>query len=193
MSRVRLIQPVWILPVIALLLGCAVIVRSVHGHGDDARNTRHATDGRRAQGDAPIAYEPGRVDVPAGWSIVDRRGNVTTWSEPSKDDAVTVASVESSAAPLAAVVADVAASSRRLDSSVDVAAPHELAITHGARGDSAILLAMTLRDPRGTPLHVRQIWRRDARAARDVVATWTSRDERWPSSPEHGIPEVDVR
>lgn len=187
----RLTLPIWILPTIAVALTGAVIIRSVHGDGGG--RTHHAADTARTRTSEAITYERARVDVPAGWKVVDRRDNVTTWSEPSQDDAVTVASVESSAMPLAAVVADVAATSTHLESAEHVAAPHELTLEHGARGDSAMLLTMTLRDPSGSPLHVRQIWRRDARAAQDVVATWTSRDERWPTTPEHGIPEAEVR
>lgn len=180
----------WLLPACAAMLAIAVIARGFDG--GDTSDPKQPPASARATTSA-ITYEPGTVPVPAGWRVLDRRGNVTTWSEPDNEDAVTVAAVESSDVPLAAVVADVATASRQLESATHVAAPHELQLERGARGDSALLLRMTLRDPRGRDLHVRQIWRRDARAAQDVVATWTSRDEEWPTAPEDGIPEVGVR
>lgn len=189
-NRSRTWNTIWILPACALALGVAVIAKTVHGqHVPASRNettpVTHATQS--------IDYRPGHIDAPAGWKIIDQRGNVTTWSEPTHDDAVTVASIDSSSAPLAAVVAEVARSSRQLPATTNVAPPHELDVAHGARGDSALMLAMTLRDPQGRTLHVRQIWRRDTRASQDVVATWTSRDDQWPTTPEQGIPGVMVR
>lgn len=177
-----------LLPLAALVLLGVVIARAVH----DEPQRAAAPSATKPPAAAAHEFGPGRVTLPSGWRRLDRTGDVVTWSDAARDDSVTVASVEASAAPLASIVAEVARTARSEDPTARTSAPRELTLGAAPRADSAIVLPMVVAGPEGTPMHVRQIWRRDSRSGRDVVATWTSTDDVWDLTAEASIPEADV-
>ena len=176
-------------PLLLLVLATIVVGRQLFSDDGDSQAPRaHAHDTR-----TPTArFEPAAVTLPARWRITDRSDGVTTWRDPQSDDAVSVAAVESAAAPLASIVAEVARQARTAGPQTQVEAPRQLPSASGSRRD--VVLALELRtNVEGRELHVRQIWRRDARAGRDVVATWTSSDDAWSVDPSTTVPTLDLR
>lgn len=135
-----------------------------------------------------------RLQVPREWITLERREGHVTWGSSDRRHTVTLASTEAGLLPLPAVVGElVEQSAQQLPGarlterprSIPLAAPHP-------RDDAAMLARFRVEDPSGgDALHVAQVWRRDARAGLDLVATWTSRDGRWPVSPRSAVPQVE--
>jgi hypothetical protein len=138
-----------------------------------------------------------RLDVPTTWITLDRTAEHATWGTADRRHTVTLARTESSGASLPGVVSgSVAASTRALPGADLVGMPVAIDLTDAARpgpGDSAMLVRFRVRaQGREGALLVEQVWRRDARAGMDVVATWTSADGAWPVSPRSAIPRSDA-
>lgn len=134
-----------------------------------------------------------RLDVPAGWVTLDRSADHVTWGAPDRAHTVTLAGTQSSLLPLPGVVsAVVRESADALPGARPVGRPRmlELAEAYAPRTDAAMLARFRVHDGDRRPLDVAQVWRRDSRAQRDVVATWTSIDGRWPVPLERGIPRA---
>lgn len=178
----------WHVPAAALVLVLALAIRVLLAHESPAPPTESRSPGHTGAAEPELG--PGRVDVPRGWRVVERTGAVTTWSDHAQAHGVTVASVESSSAPLAAVVAAVAKDARTSAATLRVRAPREVELGSAPRGDSAFVVELEALTSAEATVHVRQIWRRDSRTRRDVVATWTSTDGRWPVELHAGIPEA---
>lgn len=134
------------------------------------------------------------VPVPREWVTLDRGEAHVTWGTPDRRHTVTLASTEASLLPLPGVVAElVEQSAQQLPDAelLDAPRPIELEQPH-PRGDSAMLARFRVAHPQGDGrLDVVQVWRRDARAGLDVVATWTSADGSWPLSPRRAIPQAE--
>lgn len=178
-------------PALLVLLAFLVVLRVADG-GRDARPDDE-TSRARASDTAPAAtsYEPATVAVPAGWTRVGRRDGVTTWRDADSGDAVSVAAVEAAAAPLAAIVADVARRAATAPATT-VRTPRQIAARDANPRDVVMVLDLQTR-VEGRELYVRQVWKRDRRAGRDVVATWTSSDQTWAVDPETTVPALDLR
>lgn len=151
--------------------------------------------GRPAQAElAPRAFGDLRLEVPRSWRTLERAEGHVTWGAADRSHLVTLASTEAAPEPLLAVVRELARETREsLPGGRVVAGPTSVdAGPELRRGDSFVLVELEV-DVGGVagPLHVVQAWRRDARAATDVVATWTSTDGTWPVDPRAALPRVD--
>ncbi|MCW2956180.1 MAG: hypothetical protein JWO69_1049 [Thermoleophilia bacterium] len=134
------------------------------------------------------------ITLPRGWVVLDRARDHVTWGSSDRSHTVTLAATEASVLPLPGVVAAVARDApRSLPGSRVVGAPTQVELDgRTARGDAAFALELEV-DSAGAALHLLQVWRRDARAERDLVATWTSNDGRWPIDPLRSVPGPNVR
>lgn len=181
---------------VALIL-CALLV-SHHREGRPATerpaSERHAagTATRRAPSRARTWHDIA-LTLPVSWGMLEQGDEHASWGTPDRSHTVTVASTAASAAPLSAVVHDIASDASdtlpgaRLDG-----APRDLALQRAPRGDSAVLLPMVVASG-GRQLHVVQVWRRDSRSGQDLVATWSSTDGDWPVDPAREVPDSVVR
>lgn len=131
-----------------------------------------------------------RVEVPREWVALDRGPDHVTWGEPDRAHTVTLASIESSTLPLPGIVAaTVARTTDELPGVRSSTSPRAIDLEDAPRGDGAMLASFRVRGD-DEPLEVVQVWRRDTRAGRDVLATWTSADGRWPVEPRDAIPSA---
>lgn len=134
---------------------------------------------------------PARLDVPSGWMVLERGPEHVTWGTARRSHTVTLASTEASVLPLPGVVGVVVReSARELPAAKLLGSPRALALADAPRGDAAMLARFLVREQGRGALHVAQVWRRDARAGLDLVATWTSADGSWPVEPAAGVPEA---
>lgn len=161
--------------------------------------SRVTTDAKHGAAQAPqviVERRAGtaRIDLPRDWVSLEHAADHATWGAADRSSTVTVAQVESTAAPLPAVVAAVAADASAVLPGARVAGrPVELDVGYEApRDDAAMLIRFVVEADGSGPLHVEQVWRRDTRAGVDVVATWTSADGHWPRSPRRSIPRADA-
>jgi len=135
------------------------------------------------------------VRVPAGWKRLAGDERFVTWGSSDRVHTVTLAATDASVLPLVGVVAAVARDAERQlpgARAVSGVTPLELAGRHPRR-DSAVVVNFQVEDPGNPALDARQVWRRDSRSGRDLVATWTSRDGRWPVDPGRAVPWSEVR
>lgn len=141
---------------------------------------------------APRSFGDAQLDVPRTWRTLDRSAERITWGAANRSHTVTLASTEASSVALPAIVRDVVAqSAESLPGASSASAPIDIDLGDRApRGDSAVLVRFTVSDGSHEPIHVVQVWRRDARAEIDVVATWTSADGSWPASPRELLPQA---
>ena len=179
------------LPVLAWPLVALAVVLALLAWRTDHRPGSTST---HAPGDVAAATRSVgelHLRVPASWRQLERVGDErATWGEPDRTHVVTLAATESSGEPLLAIVAQVARDARASMPGVEVVdGPTRIeAPSHVPHGDDVVRLQLRARTDAG-PVDVVQVWRRDARAATDVVATWTSTDGRWPTDPADSIPE----
>lgn len=140
--------------------------------------------GARSFGDA-------RLDVPTSWRTLARADDRITWGSADRAHTVTLASTEASSEPLPVIAREVVRQSGDVLPSGSAASEPVLLDLAGRapRGDAAVLVRFTVRDGTDAPVEVVQVWRRDARAGVDLVATWTSADGTWPASPREQLPE----
>lgn len=133
-----------------------------------------------------------RVRIPSDWQPLAAIDGTETWGSRDHAHTVTVGTTESSILPVAGVVATVVreATTQSGDTHAD-GAPEALELHDAPAGDSAMLVRFRVDDaPGDEALRVTQVWRRDARAGLDVVATWTSRDGTWPVRPAAEVPQL---
>ncbi|MCW2926695.1 MAG: hypothetical protein JWM86_663 [Thermoleophilia bacterium] len=151
------------------------------------------SSGRAAEPDTRVEtrrFGDLRLRVPTGWVTLDRTADHVTWGEAGRLHTVTLASTEASILPLPGVVAAV---SRESASALPGASPEgrpQVVDLPGPAGrdDSAVAAGFRVADDSGGELRVAQVWRRDARAGLDIVATWTSADGQWPLPAQSRIP-----
>lgn len=157
----------------------------------DQPQERHATPVEDAQ-TAPRSFGDARLDVPRSWRTLSRSNERITWGAASRSHTVTLASTEASSVALPTIVREVVAQSTESLPGASVASePVDIDLGDRApRGDSAVLVRFEVGDGSHPPIHVVQVWRRDARAGIDLVATWTSADGTWPASPRELLPEA---
>jgi hypothetical protein len=130
-----------------------------------------------------------RLDVPRTWTTLERTEDRITWGTSERTHTVTLAGTEAASAPLLAVVREVVRQSvdalpgtRVIDGPTLATAAEPM-----PRGDSAVVVQFEV-DEGSRRLRIIQAWRRDARAGRDLVATWTSGDGTWPVDPRVAVP-----
>ncbi|MEO6867210.1 MAG: hypothetical protein ABI200_04240 [Gaiellales bacterium] len=136
-----------------------------------------------------------RLEVPRSWGTLSRSRDHVSWGTADRSHTVTVASVEASVLPLPGVVAaSVRETQEQLPDTELIERPSVLQIDeqYAPREDSALLARFEASGTSQQPLQVAQVWRRDARGERDLIATWTSTDGTWPISPERGIPRTSA-
>jgi len=178
----------WLPLLLLLAVGVVVAWRLGSGSEEDIASNDGASR-------PPLVARTGggvRVSMPAGWTRLDHAGATATWGSDDRLHTVTVASVEASVLPLPGVVAAVVRDTRRDLPGVELEGrpvPVALPPTEHA-GDAAMLARFTVPADDGGTIHVAQVWRRDTRAHRDVIATWTSSDGRWPAPPRATIPSA---
>ena len=185
-SRARDVRALLAWPAMLTLALLLLAAWRMGSGGDDApapRAGEPASTVSRSAGDASI-------DVPRGWVALDKGRDHVTWGTADRTHTVTLAQTEASVLPLPGVVAAVTAEAaatlpgaRVMDGPVAVQLD-----TRAARGDSAMLSQFVITRDDGASLKVAQMWRRDARAGLDLVATWTSSDGHWPLPPRSAIP-----
>lgn len=141
---------------------------------------------------APRSFGDARLDVPRTWQTLGRSAERITWGAPDRSHTVTLASTEASSVALPTIVREVVAQSTDSLPGASVASdPVDIDLGERApRGDSAALVTFEVGDGSHPPIHVVQVWRRDARAGVDLVATWTSADGTWPASPRELLPQA---
>lgn len=141
---------------------------------------------------APRSFGSAKLDVPRTWRTLGRSAERITWGAASRSHTVTLASTEASSVALPTIVREVVAQSADSLPGASVASePVDIDLGDRApRGDSAVLVRFEVGDGSHPPIHVVQVWRRDARAGIDLVATWTSADGTWPASPRELLPEA---
>lgn len=175
--------PIGLMLLLAALAGWRVSDGQVARSGERSRPGPAIAAAQRGFGDL-------RLVVPKAWTTLSRSDDHVTWGDADRLHTVTLASTEASVLPLAGVVAGVVEESReQLPGARLVGRPTALDLGEaaGAR-DSAMMIRYEVAGPDGHALRVAQVWRRDARAQRDVVATWTSADGRWPVRPGEAVP-----
>lgn len=187
---VHLVRSAWPPLLLLAVLGVVVAWRLLDGHAAPATRSGgqdHATAAQveRTGGDV-------RVATPSDWGRLGRSGSTVTWGSSDRSHTVTVASVEASVLPIPGVVAAVVRQTGRDLPGFELQGrPVPLELDAPApRGDSAMLVRFTVPADDGGTVHVAQVWRRDSRAQRDVIATWTSSDGSWPASPRTSIPSA---
>ncbi len=158
--------------------------------GDDDQAPAAAGD----PGGVPVAarsFGDARIDVPSSWRTLARADDRITWGSADRAHTVTLASTEASTEPLPVIAREVVRqSSDVLPAGSEASDPVLLDLAGRApRGDAAVLVRFEVRDGADDPVEVVQVWRRDARAGVDLVATWTSADGTWPASPRERLPE----
>ena len=176
------------LPILAVMLVIAAIGWRV-GHSRDARVSPRPTPRTTTH-----AIGGAVVDAPATWRSLDRTLEHATWGDVDHSHTVTLGSMAQGEGSLAGVVHAIARDASTVaPGAAVVGAPQLLDLSHGGRGDAAMLLRLEVPTRGSRPLQVAQVWRRDARAQLDVVATWTSSDGRWPVDPARSLPGSRVR
>ncbi|MCW2972381.1 MAG: hypothetical protein JWN72_654 [Thermoleophilia bacterium] len=175
----------WAIALLAAVLTAVGIARvAQRGPGTAESRTPLAT---RVVADAT-------VDTPPTWRALARTRDHATWGDRGQRHTVTLAALDASEAPLTTIVRDLATQAATLAPGTRVVGGIESRdVRRGARGDSALLLRLQVPRGRGRVVHVVQVWRRDTRAARDVVATWTSTDGSWPADPGELLPSSRLR
>lgn len=156
---------------------------------DDPRE--HATPTEAAP-TAPRSFGDAKLDVPRSWQTLGRTPERITWGAANRTHTVTLASTESSSVALPTIVREVVAQSVESLPGASIASdPVDIDLGDTApRDDSAVLVRFEVGDGSHAPIHVVQVWRRDARAGVDLVATWTSADGTWPASPREHLPQA---
>lgn len=151
--------------------------------------TSPPTDGVKV---APRSFGDAKLDVPESWQTLGRSAERITWGTADRAHTVTLTSTEASSVALPTIVREVVAQSTDSLPSARVASdPVDIELGDRApRGDSAALVTFEVGDGTHAPIHVVQVWRRDARAGIDLVATWTSVDGTWPASPRELLPQA---
>ncbi|MCW2920777.1 MAG: hypothetical protein JWL76_651 [Thermoleophilia bacterium] len=141
---------------------------------------------------APRSFGDARLDVPRSWQTLGRAPDRITWGAANRAHTVTLASTEASSVALPTIVREVVAQSVESLPGASVASdPVDIELGERApRADSAVLVRFEVGDGTHAPIHVVQVWRRDARAGVDLVATWTSADGTWPASPREHLPQA---
>lgn len=137
---------------------------------------------------APRSFDDLRLPVPRTWTVLDRQRDRITWGDPARTHTVTLAATDAASLPLVSVVRAVAEESRGALPGTRIVEPPR-AIDPDERlprGDSVVLVGFEV-DDAGGPVRIVQAWRRDSRAGRDIVATWTSTDGTWPADPRVAI------
>jgi hypothetical protein len=170
-------------------LALALIVLALwHHSSDDARSrgVEHPSTpplAERSFGDA-------RLNVPRTWTTLDRSTDHVTWGDTDRRHTVTLASTEASLLPLPSTVEQVVADSeRQLPGTRALSRPEPIELHgHVGRGDAAVLARLRVEDGSRRELEIMQVWRRDARGQRDLVATWTSADGVWPVPVREALP-----
>ncbi|MBC7460531.1 MAG: hypothetical protein H7287_04145 [Thermoleophilia bacterium] len=160
-----------------------------------ARTARH--DRGRAAAAPPLVTRvvaDATVETPAAWRALARTREHATWGDSARRHTVTLAAIDASEDSLASIVRDLAAQAANLAPGARVVGALESRdVKRGARGDSALLLRLEIPRGDGRVVRVVQAWRRDTRAARDIVATWTSTDGSWPADPGQLLPGSRLR
>jgi len=176
---------------VALLLITLVAASWRLGHGPGGPHTPRKPDAwaERSVADATL-------ELPREWRPLARERAHATWGDADRSHTVTLAALDVEEAALATIVRDLAASVEQLAPGARlVGAPEAHDVERGGRGDSAMVLRLevpaTVDD--ATPTQVVQVWRRDTRAGRDVVATYTSSDGTWPVDPTERLPASRLR
>lgn len=175
-------------------IGLVVLIAAI-GMWRGADGADRSASSSAAAAAAPVvaarAFGDLRLDVPREWTTLDRGDGRITWGTAGRTHTVTLASTEAATLPLATVVRAVAResitalpSTRLVDGPTTVDPPEPM-----RRGDSLVIARFEVVEGART-LQVVQAWRRDARASRDVVATWTSTDGTWPVEPRDAVPSV---
>jgi hypothetical protein len=141
---------------------------------------------------APRSFGDAKLDVPRTWRTLGRSRERITWGAADRSHTVTLASTEASAVALPTIVREVVEQSTDSLPGASVASdPVDIDLGDRApRGDSAVLVRFVVGDGSHAPIHVVQVWRRDARAGIDLVETWTSADGTWPASPRELLPQA---
>lgn len=172
---------------IGIVLVAAIVAVRDHVRPPHGTTTSTSALATRAVADAV-------VDMPATWRTLARERDTATWGDASHRHTVTLAATDVSEASLASVVHDLAKAAGSLGAGVRLrGAPQARDVLRGARGDSAFVLRLEVARSGSAPLQVIQVWRRDTRAGRDVVATWTSSDGRWLGDPTALLPSSRLR
>ncbi len=176
----------WPIGLVLLLvaLGTWRVADPSHGRSTPAADTATKT-ASRSFGDA-------KLEVPRTWRTLGRSAERITWGAPDRSHTVTLASTEASSVALPTIVREVVAQSADSLPGASIASdPVDIDLGDRApRGDSAALVTFEVGDGTHPPIHVVQVWRRDARAGVDLVATWTSADGTWPASPRELLPQA---
>ena len=141
---------------------------------------------------APRSFGDAKLEVPRTWRTLGRSAERITWGAADRSHTVTLASTDASSVALPTIVREVVAQSADSLPGASVASdPVDIDLGERApRGDSAALVTFEVGDGTHPPIHVVQVWRRDARAGVDLVATWTSADGTWPASPRELLPQA---
>jgi len=183
-SRMRRPGIGWCVP---LLLVGALFAR----HVTSDPTARSGANGHTAEASVVRVWGEQSVRTPAAWVRLAGARGFITWGAADRSHTVTIASTEASVLPLAGVVREVTReASRTLPGARSVGGPTPVRLEGPVpHGDSAILARFDVRGKDRPTLHVVQVWRRDSRGERDLVATWTSLDGKWPVDPARAAPE----
>ncbi|MCZ4496824.1 MAG: hypothetical protein JWM25_1407 [Thermoleophilia bacterium] len=182
----------WGLPIVlvALLIALATWRSAAAGGGDD-----HSADAPRRATPQLVTrtWQTASIATPRGWVVLDRGADHVTWGSAARTHTVTLAATESSVLPLPGVVDAIARDAPdALPGATLQGRPVEVELGPAPRRDAAMLVRFALPAEDGG-LKLAQVWRRDSRAGRDLVATWTSSDGRWPVDPARAVPSSTVR
>ncbi|MCW2925453.1 MAG: hypothetical protein JWM98_2857 [Thermoleophilia bacterium] len=177
---------------LAILVLLAVRVAVDGDAGAHARRPAQAAAAAERLGTR--SFDGLQLEVPAGWATLERTADHVAWGSADRTHTVTLAATEASLLPLSGVVASVSRdSSSAVPGARPVGRPVRLDLDGRApHGDTAVLARFRIDAGAGRSLEVRQVWRRDLRAGRDVVATWTSSDGAWPAPPAASIPRAEA-